>query len=115
MQGGGALVEGVTPVGFGGVQQVTKAGDSRLHMVTSDHGVNFRDGAIRVLQDLDTALAMAASNTGCFGQGRCGADDTAASRLFQFLCSFVKVLVDGTPDEFRHRSAGLVGQLLQLL
>ena len=54
--------------------------------------------------------AMAASNTGCCGQGRRGADYTVASRLLQFLCSLLKVLVDGTPDEFRHRSARLFGQ-----
>jgi hypothetical protein len=38
-----------------------------------------------------------------------------ASRLLQFSCSLLKVFVDGTPDEFRDRSACFVGQLLQLL
>jgi hypothetical protein len=52
---------------------------------------------------------------GCVGQGRRGACNTEASRLLQFLGSLVKILVNRTADEFRHRSACLVGQLLQLL
>jgi hypothetical protein len=59
-------------------------------------------------------LAIAASYSGCVGQGRPGADNTEASRLLQFFRSLVKVLVNRTPDEFRDRSACLVGQLLQL-
>jgi hypothetical protein len=46
------------------------------------------------------------------GQGRPGADNTEASRLLQFFRSLVKVLVNRTPDEFCHRSARLIGQLL---
>jgi hypothetical protein len=38
-----------------------------------------------------------------------------ASRLLQFLSSFVKVFLNRTPDEFRNRSAGLLGQPLQPL
>src|ERR1700692_4891805 len=38
-----------------------------------------------------------------------------ASRLLQFLCSFLQVPVNGTPDEFCHRSARLLRQLHQLL
>jgi hypothetical protein len=34
-------------------------------------------------------LARAASLKGCYGQGRLGARNTVASRLFQFLCSFL--------------------------
>jgi len=38
-----------------------------------------------------------------------------ALRLLQFLGSLQKVLVNRTADEFRHRSARLLGQLQQLL
>jgi hypothetical protein len=47
--------------------------------------------------------------------GRCGADNTVASRLLQFFRSLQKVLVDRTADEFGHRSASFRGQHLQLL
>jgi hypothetical protein len=49
------------------------------------------------------------------GQGRRSARSTVASRLLQFFCSPPKVVVNRTPDEFCHRSARLLGQLLQLL
>ncbi len=48
------------------------------------------------------------------GQGRRGARNTVASRLLQFLGSLQKVLVNRTADEFCHRSARLLGQLLEL-
>jgi len=58
MQGCCRFVIGVSPVGFGGVQKVTEATYRRFHIVTRDHGVQFRDGAIRVLQDLNSAIAL---------------------------------------------------------
>ena len=53
--------------------------------------------------------------SGCFGQGRLGASNTVASRLFQFLSSLQKVLVNCSADKFGNRSARLVGQFHQPL
>lgn len=53
--------------------------------------------------------------SGCFGQGRQGASNTLSLRLLQFLSPLLKVLVNRTADEFRHRSARLLRQRQQLL
>jgi hypothetical protein len=41
MQDGSALVEGVTPVGFGGIQKVSEATDRRLHVIAAEHRITF--------------------------------------------------------------------------
>jgi hypothetical protein len=57
--------------------------------------------------------ANAASNQVVWsGTPRCS--NTVASRLLQFLGSLLQVLIKGTADEFRHRSARFLGQLLEL-
>ena len=56
MEDGGTLVEGMSPVGFGRVQKVTKARDSRPHIVARNHGVQLRDGAILIPQCLGSAF-----------------------------------------------------------
>src|SRR5271155_1502164 len=48
MQDGSTLIEGVTAVGFGGIQKVTEAGDNRLHVVARNHCVMFQDGVAPV-------------------------------------------------------------------
>jgi hypothetical protein len=60
-------------------------------------------------------LAIAASNTGRFGQGRRGASNTMALRLLQFLGSLQQVLVNRTSNEFCDWSARFLGQRQQLL
>lgn len=58
MQGGCRFIVGMPAIGFGGIKKFTEATYGRFHIVTRDHGFKFRDGAIRVLQDLDSAIAL---------------------------------------------------------
>src|SRR5271166_2372539 len=39
MQSGSTLIEGVTPVAFGGIQKVAEATDRRLHVITAERRI----------------------------------------------------------------------------
>ena len=58
MECGDTLIEGVTPIGRGGVKKVAEATYRIFHFVERNRGFMFRDSAIRVLQDLDSTLSI---------------------------------------------------------
>lgn len=86
---------------------------SRMLAMKWRYGVEPSDSAVLAFAEnrygASLRVASAASDKKVAVVRRRGAGNTVASRLFQFLCAFQKVLLYSTPDEFRDRSAGLLG------
>ena len=78
------------------------AGAARLRSLR----VNSVSGSLRAAIQPPKQVVWLGASSGC---------NRTASRLFQFLCSFLKVAINRSSDQFGKRSACLVGQLLQFL